>query len=94
MTTVPSFVDTQVGCRAQALREAAGLSIYDAATLIKISPDDYTRLEAGTLRFRAVQLISLATQFGVSVSTFFEDVEVGSFHIHGSTTVATYSNLN
>ena len=70
-----TFIDKQVGSRVRALRDASGVSIDEAAHLIGETWNEYCRLEAGDKRFKAKQLIALASKFGVLGSDFFEDFD-------------------
>ena len=70
-----NFIDKQVGSRVRALRDASGISVDEAAHLIGETWNDYCRLEAGDKRFKAKQLIALASKFGVPGSDFFEDFD-------------------
>ena len=74
MAKSTNFVDKQVGFKARMLRDGAGVSSIEAAKLVGVSLDDYSKLEAGELRFKAKQLMTLAARFAVPASTFLEEV--------------------
>ena len=76
MANLPNFVDGQVGVRVRSLREAAGISVQNAAVLISCSSEHYQELEAGTKRFQPRQLTALADEFGVHVSEIFAVIEI------------------
>lgn len=66
-------VDVRVGAMIRALRLASGRSERDTAAALGLAVVEYARREAGSVRFRAVDLFRLAHFFEVEIAAFFAD---------------------
>ena len=71
-----NIVDKQVGSRVRSVRDAARVSVYDAALSIGVSVETYLRLEAGQERFKAPHLRALAERYSVCVTKFFSSIDL------------------
>jgi DNA-binding XRE family transcriptional regulator len=69
-------IDKVVGNNLKDAREAAFKAATDCAALINISQDEYDAIEAGQMRCRAENLVTLAAYFKVPVADFFKSVKV------------------
>jgi transcriptional regulator with XRE-family HTH domain len=89
MASQSSFVDRQLGVRVRSFRDAAGVSMSSAAVLIGCSLAEYRELEAGSKRFKALELTALADRLGVPVSEIFDAVAIPGIERLRSSPVTT-----
>jgi transcriptional regulator with XRE-family HTH domain len=65
-------IDLVVGTRAQARREALGLTPKAVAAAIECDINLYHQIEAGSARPSATKLLALATTLNVKLQYFFD----------------------
>jgi hypothetical protein len=76
MATGSGHIHTLLGSRVRVLRDVAGVSADNAAIAIDVSSIDYAKLERGELKFKAWQLMALASEFHAFASAFLDDSEM------------------
>ena len=76
MRSVPvNRIDAHIGGRMKARREALGISTHRMATALSTTVDHVARMEEGTMRISAEDLMRVTRELGVAARYFFDDLE-------------------
>lgn len=73
-----SGIDAEIGRRLRTLRWTRGMTMEDVAARIGVRYQQIQKYETGANRLSANRLFQFAQVFGVSVGSFFENLEVGA----------------